>query len=221
MKRLIIFGCGDIAQLAHYYFSSDSEYEVAGFTVDKVFLPDGGKFCGLPAVAFDEIESLFPASDFYMFIALSYNRLNKLRAEKVSMAKSRGYALASYISSRATILTQEAIGENAFILENNTLQPFCQIGTNVTLWSGNHIGHHSVIGDHCFIASHVVVSGGVKVGDYSFIGVNATLRDHITVGQGCVIGMGANIMADTEPDGLYAIAGTERAKVPASRLRKL
>jgi hypothetical protein len=33
--------------------------------------------------------------------------------------------------------------------------------------------------------------------------------------------MGANIMADTEPDGLYATTGTERAKIPASRLRKL
>jgi sugar O-acyltransferase (sialic acid O-acetyltransferase NeuD family) len=221
MKKLVIFGCGDVAQLAHYYFSTDSEYEVLGFTVDSGFVPEGGKFCGLPAVAFEQIESRYPSAEFHIFIALGYNRINKLRAEKVAVAKLKGYRLASYISSRATILTQEAIGENAFILENNTLQPFCQIGANVTLWSGNHIGHHSIIGDHCFIASHVVISGGVKVGAYSFIGVNATVRNHITIGQGCVIGMGANIMADTEPDGLYAIAGTERAKVPASRLRKL
>jgi UDP-3-O-[3-hydroxymyristoyl] glucosamine N-acyltransferase len=95
------------------------------------------------------------------------------------------------------------------------------IGRNVTLWSGNHIGHHSEIGDHCFIASHIVVSGGVKIGPRCFIGVNATLRDHITIGEGCVIGMGANITGDCEPDGLYAAAATERAKIPASKLRKL
>ena len=32
--HLIIFGAGDIAQLAHYYFSADSNYEVVAFTVD-------------------------------------------------------------------------------------------------------------------------------------------------------------------------------------------
>ena len=50
-------------------------------------------------------------------------------------------------------------GDNCFILEDNTVQPFVTIGNNVTLWSGNHIGHDSVIEDDCFISSHVVVSG--------------------------------------------------------------
>ena len=58
-------------------------------------------------------------------------------------------------------------GDNCFILEDNTIQPFVSIGNNVTLWSGNHIGHDSTIDDHCFIASHVVVSGHVRVGTRS------------------------------------------------------
>jgi sugar O-acyltransferase (sialic acid O-acetyltransferase NeuD family) len=221
MSRLIIFGCGDIAQLAHYYFSTDSEHQTVAFTVDSSYIPAGGVFCDLPVVAFEELEEHFSPSDHLLFVALSYSKLNKLRAAKVEDAKAKGYALASYVSSKATVLTEESIGENAFILEDNTIQPFSKIGRDVTLWSGNHIGHHSVIGDHCFLASHIVISGGVKVGDFCFIGVNATVRDHITIGAGCVIGAGALIMADAEPDGLYAVAGTERAKIPASRLRKI
>jgi len=31
------------------------------------------------------------------------------------------------------------------------------IGNNVTLWSGNHIGHDAMIDDHGFITSHVVI----------------------------------------------------------------
>ena len=221
MSKLVIFGCGDIAQLAHYYFSSDSGHEIAAFTVDRSYVPKSGLFCNLPVVAFEELEAHFDPSDYLVFVALSYSKINKLRAAKTEEAKAKGYALASYVSSKASVLTQEPIGENAFILEDNTIQPFSKIGRNVTLWSGNHIGHHSVIGDHCFIASHIVISGGVKVGEYCFIGVNATVRDHVTIGAGCVIGAGALIMADTEPDGLYAVPGTERSKVPASRLRKL
>ena len=70
------------------------------------------------------------------------------------------------------------------MFEDNTIQPFARIGDDVILWSGNHIGHHSTIGDHCFITSHVVVSGNVHVGERSFIGVNATLRNSITIAPG-------------------------------------
>ena len=37
-KPLIIFGAGDIAQLAHFYFCTDSNYEVVAFTVDAGYL---------------------------------------------------------------------------------------------------------------------------------------------------------------------------------------
>ena len=35
MCEIIIFGSGEIAQLAKYYFDTDSGYEVVGFCVDK------------------------------------------------------------------------------------------------------------------------------------------------------------------------------------------
>ena len=130
-----------------------------------------------------------------------------------------GYQLASYISSRASILNSDSIGDNCFILEDNTIQPFATIGNNVTLWSGNHIGHHTVIHDHSFIASHVVVSGGCEIGEQCFIGVNATLRDHITIGDRCVLGAASILLRDAEPDGVYIGQATERSKVPSSRLR--
>ena len=156
-----------------------------------------------------------------LFVAVSYQRLNALRAEKYHAARALGYTLASYVSSRATVLNDGCIGDNCFILEDNTLQPFARIGNDVTLWSGNHIGHHSVVHDHCFVASHVVVSGGVEIGERCFIGVNATLRDHIRIGARCVIGAGAMLAEDAEPDGVYAASSTPRSKVPSGRLRNI
>ena len=114
------------------------------------------------------------------------------------------------MSSRCSFLTDHPVGDNCFILEDNTIQPFAKIGNNVTLWSGNHIGHDSTIEDHCFIASHVVVSGHVRVGTRSFIGVNATLRNTITIAPESIIGAGAVIMKDTRPKGVYL---AERAKL--------
>ena len=220
MKPLIIFGTGIIGQMAHFYFSEDSEYQVAVFTVDAEFIT-ASEFCGLPVVPFNEITVRYPPEHHDMFVALSYAKLNQVRKEKYLAAKTMGYRLASYVSSRATVLTQYPIGDNCFILEDSTVQPFTKIGNNVTLWSGNHIGHHSTIGDHCFFAPHVVIPGGVIIGESCFIGVNATLRDHIKIGDKCVIGAGTLVLADTEPEGVYIAPATERAKVPSTRLRKI
>ena len=56
-----------------------------------------------------------------------------------------------------------------------------KIGNNVVLWSGNHIGHNTVIRDNCFIASHVVISGFCEIGENCFLGVNSTVINNITI----------------------------------------
>lgn len=209
MSQLIIFGAGDIARLAHYYFTRDSEHEVVAFTVDQKYR-DADIFLDLPLVSFEDVLSSYPPGEYKMFVALSYAKMNKLREEKYRAAKDKGYELVSYVSSRCSFLTDQPVGDNCFILEDNTIQPFVTIGNNVTLWSGNHIGHDAVIEDHCFLASHIVVSGYVRIKNNCFIGVNATLRNSITIAAETLIGAGAVIMKDTVEQGVYL---PERAKL--------
>ncbi len=219
-KSLVIFGSGDIAELAHHYFSADSNYKVVAFTVDSAFMKSK-EFCHLPVVPFEEVVHHYSPDSHEIFIALSYSRLNQIRKEKYFAAKKLGYQCASYISSRSTILNNNVIGDNCFIFEDNTIQPFVKIGNNITLWSGNHIGHHSVLHDHSFISSHVVISGGVEVGESCFIGVNATLRDHIKVGEKSVIGAGTLILSDTEAESLYIGSATQPSPISSTKLKKI
>lgn len=219
-QPIIVFGAGEIAELAAFYFTHDSPYEVAAFTVDQAFLK-GAEFTGRPVVAFETVAEAYPPDHFGIFVAVSYAKLNGLRADKLAVARAKGYRAVSYLSSRATVFPGFEPRENCFILEDNTIQPFARIGENVTLWSGNHIGHHSVIEDDVFLASHVVVSGGVTIGRGSFVGVNVTLRDHITVGERCVLGAGALVLEDQPDFSVVAPRGSERAKIPSTRLRNL
>jgi sugar O-acyltransferase (sialic acid O-acetyltransferase NeuD family) len=202
MEKVVIFGAGDIAKLAHYYFTRDTENEVVAFTVDRAYR-NADEFRDLPLVDFETIVRLYPPANYRMFIAVSYARMNKVRAGKYFQAKALGYELVSYISSRCSFLTECPVGDNCFILEDNTIQPFVKIGSNVTLWSGNHIGHDSIIEDHCFLASHIVVSGNVHIHPYCFIGVNATLRNSITIAAETLIGAGAIIMQNTIEKSVY------------------
>jgi sugar O-acyltransferase (sialic acid O-acetyltransferase NeuD family) len=218
MPDLIVFGTGDVAQLADFYFTNDSDSRVVAFTVDGALLKQDS-FCGKPVVPFEEISQHYPANRHAFFAAVGYAKLNKVRAEKIAVARSQGYRIASYVSSKATVFSDFKTGENVFILEDNTIQPFTRIGDNVTLWSGNHIGHHSVIEDDCFIASHVVVSGGVRIGAGTFVGVNVTIRDRVQIGQRCVLGAGSLILSDAPDESVFSPGATERSKVPSSRLR--
>jgi sugar O-acyltransferase (sialic acid O-acetyltransferase NeuD family) len=219
-QQIIVFGAGEIAELADFYFTHDSDYQVAGFTVDGAYLKQD-EFRGRPLVAFEQVAERFPPSAYGFFVAVSYAKLNAVRAEKVAAARAKGYRLVSYLSSRATVFPGFEPKENCFILEDNTVQPFASVGANVTLWSGNHIGHHSIIEDDVFLASQVVVSGGVRIGQASFVGVNVTIRDHVAIGKQCVLGAGALVLEDQPDFSVVAPRGTERSKVPSTRLRSL
>jgi sugar O-acyltransferase (sialic acid O-acetyltransferase NeuD family) len=202
IKKLVIFGTSDIAQIANYYFDTDSDLTVAAFTVDEAYMTSD-TFEGLPVLAFETLEKRYSPSEYLLFVALSYKNLNKLRAEKYLAAKRKGYGIATYISSRCTYLSQNKPGENCFIFEDNTIQPFVRLGNNITLWSGNHIGHHSTIEDHNFISSHVVISGHCHIEPHCFLGVNATLHNNVRIATENIIGAGSIISKSTQAKEVY------------------
>jgi sugar O-acyltransferase (sialic acid O-acetyltransferase NeuD family) len=216
-RKLVIFGAKQIAEVCAFYFDHDSEHDVAAFTVDGAFLQED-TFAGRPVIAFEDLTRTHPPDAYDMFVAVSYQRMNQVRAEKYHAAKARGYTLARYVSSKAITWPGLSLGDNSFIMEANVVQPFASIGADTILWSGNHIGHHSRIGDHCFLASHIVVSGSVEIGDHCFIGVNAALRDGITIAPRCLIGAGALVTRDTSADELYKPDATKASRVRSSRM---
>jgi sugar O-acyltransferase (sialic acid O-acetyltransferase NeuD family) len=208
MKKVVVFGNGQMAEIAHVYLAYDSPFEVAAFTVDNDYM-EGNVFRGLPVVAFEKVVVAYPPSEYDMFVPIGAKNLNGLRAEKYFQAKEMGYRFISYVSPKAVVCPETKIGENCFIFENNVIQPFVTIGNNVILWSGNHIGHHTVIGDHCFVTSHVVISGRVTVEQYCYFGVNSTVRDGLTIKERCIIGAGSLILKNTKGKQVYRGEHTE------------
>lgn len=201
-KKLVIVGDSAFAEIAYEYFSFDSEYEVCGFSVERSYLKRS-VMLGLPVVPFEELERSFSPRDHHVYVATTYTQMNRLRTRLASAAKSRGFQLASYVSSRAFVWRNVTVGEHCFIFEHNTVQPFVSIGNNVVLWSGNHIGHHSRVRDNCFISSHVVISGYCDIGENCFIGVNAALANNLTIGKDNWIGPNMAIMKDTQAGALF------------------
>jgi len=201
-KKLVIVGTGLFAEVACSYFEELADFEVVAFACHESY-KTADEVNGRRLLAIENLAQYYGSEDIEVFVAIGYGEMNKMRQRVYEEIKERGYRCATFVHPDVRIWNSSTIGDNVFIFEDNTIQPFTAIGNNVVLWSGNHVGHHSTVGDHCFISSHVVISGSCKVGNNVFIGVNASLHDSITIGDECLIGAGAVISKSTEPKSVY------------------
>jgi sugar O-acyltransferase (sialic acid O-acetyltransferase NeuD family) len=211
---LIIVGAGEFAQIAYEYFTYDSNYKVIAFSVETPFL-ERSILCDLPVIAFETLEREYSPDQFEVFVAVTQTQLNRVRGRLYREAKRKGFRCASYASSQSFVWRNSVLGENCFIFENNVIQPFVTVGNNCILWSGNHIGHRTVMEEDCFLSSHVVLSGYCHVGARSFLGVNSTIVEHIRIAPDNLIGAGAVVKSDTQPGLIYKGNPALAAKITA------
>lgn len=219
-KKLIIIGDSAFAEIAQEYFNYDSEFEVVAHAVEQSHITKS-HLNNIEIIPFENIIHKFPPSEFYIYVAIPYTNLNRLRTRLKNEAKDKGYKLASYISSRAFVWHNVQLGEHIFIFEDNTIQPFVTIGENSILWSGNHIGHHSHIGENVFISSHAVISGFCNIGDNCFIGVNSTIANNVTIKADCWLSPNSVIMKDTEENILYKASPSEASGISTTTYFKV
>ncbi len=198
INKLVIFGDGEIADLAYFYFSRENDYKISAFISDN---PKSQKFNNLPLISLQELDKDFPNDEFMVHVALSYKNLNKNREQKFKYFEEKKYGFASYISKKSTILTDKKyLGRNLFILEEQSIQRGVKIGDNVMIWSNNHIGHNSKLGNHTYISSNVTISGHCEIGQRCFFGVNSCVADFIKIGDDCFITMGSVINSNLKND---------------------
>lgn len=201
MKALVIFGVGAIGKLAAYYFSHDSQYSLSCFCVDDSFYNER-YLHGIPIIPASTLLQKCPPSSHAMFIAIGYQQLNHTRAELFQHYRGQGYRLASYVSSRATVMNDGTIGENCLVMEGAALQPFATLGDNCFVWSNTVVAHEARVADHCFLSAGSIVAGMASVGAYSFLGVGALVKNGVHVGSNCVVGAGCRILKNLSNDAL-------------------
>lgn len=198
MSKLVLFGTGRGADVAHRFLAADSDHEIMAFTVDEANMTSN-LHRGLPVVAFEEVQHRYPPDRFGMLILLGYQQMNALRARKFAEAKAKGYRLESYVASNIFRVASIEVGENCFILDNQSISLDVQIGNNVVMWSSNHIGDLSEIADHAWISSHVTVAANVHIGKRAFVGIGATLSNGVKIGADSFIGACRLVLDDTRP----------------------
>jgi acetyltransferase-like isoleucine patch superfamily enzyme len=211
MAKIVLFGIGRGAAVAHRFLARDTEHEIVGFTVDAAYIKDH-THRGLPIVPFEEVERSFPPDDFRMLVLLGYQGMNELRQRKFAESKAKGYTLESYVASNIFRVEPIAVGENCFILDNQSISLDVTIGNNVVMWSSNHVGDLTMIEDHAWVSSHVTIAASVRVGQGAFLGIGATVTNGVKVGRQAFVGANVLLSGDLA-DGRVRVS-TEAEDLP-------
>lgn len=177
--KIIIYGNSDFAELMHYYFTTDSIYEVIGFCVDKDYIKSD-KFLNIPLVPFEIVDKIFPPTEYKMFVAVGYKNM-RLRKELYKKTIDKGYSHINYISSKAVVDKSNIIGKNNAILHNVVLEPFSKIGDNNIINTNVIICHHAEIMNDCFIAAKTLVGGFTIIKNNCFLGFSSTILQKLVI----------------------------------------
>jgi sugar O-acyltransferase (sialic acid O-acetyltransferase NeuD family) len=187
-KLLIIFGIGKISQAVSYYFNRDSEYKIAAYIVDDIFATNI-EFMGVPVVKLSDIKERFKPETHTVFVAVGYQGMNSLRANKYNYFKEQNYSFASYRSPN--VFGEYTIGENSIIMDGAIIQPYASFGNNVFIWGGAMVGHHAMIQDDCWLTGGCLIGGSVNLGRGTFIGMGAIVGQEVKTGIECMLGAGS------------------------------
>jgi sugar O-acyltransferase (sialic acid O-acetyltransferase NeuD family) len=217
---VVVFGTGVGADIARRYLESDSDLQIAAYVVDRAFLRER-EFQGRPVVALDEVAAAYPPGEVQAFVPLGASRMSQARVEKFAALKGMGYRFATYIHSSNSTASRATIGENCFILENQSFNFETAVGDNVVIWSGCQIGDRSRIGDHAFLASHVVLNGDVEIGERVYLGSNCNISNYVKVGALSFIGANALITRDTAERAVHVVEATPAAGIDSLRFVRL
>ena len=185
MKKLVLIGLGKSAKQVYDFLRKHELYDLIGFAVDKEYIQEN-TYMNLPVYPLESLNEYID-KETYIFIALSWNKLNADRRKFYERLKAEGYKFANLISPTA-IVRGKIDGDNIWINDYTVIQSDAVIQSNVIIREHVVIGNDTLIKEHCFIGVKSLVAGGCTIGIQSFIGINATVFDGTIVGDKCIIG---------------------------------
>lgn len=105
--------------------------------------------------------------------------------------------------------TRLVIGKRCRIREGATLNTgteggggLTQIGDDVLMMTGAHVGHDAIVGNRVVMANQVAIAGHCHIGDDVIIGGLSGIHQWVRVGNGAIIGAVTMVTNDVIPYGL-------------------
>lgn len=199
MKSVII-GAGTYGEVYLSYLQ-EAGVEVVGFLDDA---PRASIVRGIPVLG--GIDILPNLKKTYGIEAV-YCPLgnNMLRVKFLTKANELGYETPNYIHPSVIMSPHVTIGKGVYILLGSTIMPFTVIKDYTMISMGVHLAHHSTLEKGVFLSTGCNFGASIIAHQYSYCGISSTIMTGIhELGENCLIGAGAVVIKDVEPNAIVA-----------------
>lgn len=197
-KKVVVFGISILTEMIVHDAMVHDDFEIVAFTVNRKYINEE-TFMGLPLVPFEEIEKIYPPSEYDMLLAFSGQYIMRMRVELFRKVKKKGYLLRNYISPKADVSTGIQMGEN------NIVMALAHVGLNGIMGNNNlirqhvYLGHDFKLGEHVFIAPGCRVGGACTIDSLCYIGLGSIISSGVHVSEESLVGSGSVVIRNTEP----------------------
>ncbi len=197
MDNIVIIGNSSTARTIYRFIMKYDLFHVVGFAIHERFITSD-TFCDLPLFSIESLENVINKEKDYVFVAIQWNLLNRIRRDVYNGLKDAGFRCANLISPTA-VVNGSLKGDNCWIADLAAIDFGAKIGSDVFVKVMAMIGPSTKVEDHCFIGAKSTIGGGSLICSQSFVGINATIFDEVHVGKKSIIG-GGTILKRSVPD---------------------
>lgn len=195
--KIVIVGAGGQGRVVLDILRNNHQFEVIGF-VDSAKHLHGKEIDGVAVIG--DMNCLKEYSYLGIGGAIVAIGDNTVRCRFAQQISSLGISLINAIHPSATIAQNAVVGKNVVIAQGANICAHVTIKDSVICNTGCIIEHESVIYEGAHICPGVKLAGHVTVHPHAFIGIGSTVIQNLTIGEAAVVGAGAVVLADVEPE---------------------
>lgn len=197
VKFFGLFGCGGHGRETIPYVQNFKKNEIK-------FVDDNVKSSRINDIEVLSSENFFKleADVKYFNVSVANNFERKKISDKFLANDCKPLNL---ISSTSVVNKYSTINEGSILSEYTYVAPNVKIGKFFHLNRYSQVSHDFIVGDYVTFGPQVSCNGNVHIQDYVYIGSGALIKQGtsskpLIIGEGAIIGMGAVVTKDVEPN---------------------
>ena len=209
--NIVVFCAGPQTRVIIDILQDHPEYKIVG-VIDSV-KTIGSIFYGHEVIGRqNELMNLCDKYDFQSgIIGLGDNYLREKVVLEIIKQKEN-FEFINAISKFSYISPTSKIGIGNVIMPGVVVNSEAEIANHCVINTNSSLEHNSFMEDFSSLSAGVTTGGYFNLGKYSAIALGVTILDRTSIGENVVVGSGALVTKNLDPNGLYY-------GIPAKRIR--
>ena len=208
MKKVLIYGAGQLGGMVAYILSYQDDIEIVGF-IDDDQTQMGCEYNGISVLGSASMLSNLRKEGITGAIVSIGS--NKIRSQIADQLVKSGFELINAIHPTAIISKHVRIGHGVIIGSGVNLYVNAVIGDNVFIGPGVIVSHDSIVRDNVLLSVGSVIGARVDIEPYAFVGAGATVMPpgwgknaRLRIAQRACVGVCAVVIKDVPQNAVVA-----------------